>query len=140
MCFASHSTKSTLSQPCVINLIAYSHFVNHVAYKVHYYKSILRVIQEVCRRWEQLAADHQEFSDAVHNCAESHKDIAGRLDACSAPVKDNTAAAHQLERLRDVLAGKEAGFTRLQTVIDSAQVVTANTAPNGRQQVRLRGL
>ena len=61
--------------------------------------------------------DHQNFSDACHNCGEGHKDMAGRLEACSVPVKDNLAVSKQLDRLREVLAGKEAGFTRLQQVL-----------------------
>ncbi len=61
--------------------------------------------------------------------------MAGRLEGGAGA---GAGAGAQLERVRGVLAGKEAGFARLQAVIDSAHVAAANTAPAGRQQVGRR--
>lgn len=55
-------------------------------------------MQELLRRWEQYATDHQLYDDQLTQCKEWLKDLADRLASCTSLEGDKFALQNKLTK------------------------------------------
>ena len=63
-------------------------------------------VQELLRRWEQYAVDHQSYDDQLSTCREWQRDLADRLSTCAAVEGDKFALQSKLAKTQVTMATK----------------------------------
>ncbi|KAL0110413.1 hypothetical protein PUN28_013801 [Cardiocondyla obscurior] len=100
------------------------------------YQQISSKVKDLNNRWHQYVATHQEFDNQLAECTTWLEDIKNKLAYCS----DLSASLQKdLEQkmniVQDLLLYKEDGFAKVQSIVELAQAVLANTAPAGHQKI-----
>lgn len=100
------------------------------------YQQVSHKVKELTTRWQQYVTSHQDFDNHVSECSEWLNDINSKLDFCS----DLSATSQKdletkLEIIQDMLLLKDEGFAKVQSIVEMAQGVLANTAPHGHDSI-----
>ncbi|GAB0095245.1 nesprin-1 [Sergentomyia squamirostris] len=100
------------------------------------YQQVCLKVKELHSRWQQYVSGHQEFDNKLNDCNQWLDNIKQKLDYCS----DLSATSpkdleNKLTTIQDLLLLKDEGFGKVQSVIETAQNVLANTAPAGHEAI-----
>lgn len=100
------------------------------------YQQVCHKVKELTSRWQQYVSTHEDFNSQITQVEQWLDDIKSRLSYCSdldsSSQKDLEA---KLATIQDLLLCKEEGFAKIQNLVELAQVVLANTAPNGHDAI-----
>lgn len=103
------------------------------------YQQVSHKVKELTARWQQFVNSHQDLDNQINECTEWLGDINSKLDYCSdlstATQKD---LQNKLETIQDMLLLKDEGFAKVQSIVEMAQNVLLNTAPNGHDVINKR--
>ena len=100
------------------------------------YQQISSKVKEVHTKWHSYVTYHTDYDGRVNECSNWLQDIKKKLSYCS----DTTATSQEnlekkMETIQDLLLYKDEGFTKVQSTVELAQIVLANTAPNGHNGI-----
>lgn len=100
------------------------------------YQQVSHKVKDLNSRWQQYVTAHQEFDNQCSECSQWLDDIKGKLEYCS----DLNATSQKdlegkLATIQDLLLLKDEGFAKVQTIVELAQTVLANTAPQGHTSI-----
>lgn len=100
------------------------------------YQQVSHKVKELNSRWQQYVTSHQEFDNQISECTQWLDDIKEKLEYCS----DLSATSQKdlegkLATIQDLLLLKDEGFAKVQSIVELAQVVLANTAPHGHEPI-----
>lgn len=100
------------------------------------YQQVSHKVKELNARWQQYVTAHQEFDNQCSECGQWLEDIKEKLAYCS----DLSATSQRdlegkLATIQDLLLLKDEGFAKVQSIVELAQTVLANTAPHGHEQI-----
>lgn len=100
------------------------------------YQQIIQKVKELTSRWQQYVNSHQNFDSKVDDCQQWINTIKEKVVYCS---EINGASQQELqnklETIQELLLRKEEGFSKIQNLVELAQVVLANTAPQGHDTI-----
>ncbi|XP_043492348.1 nesprin-1 [Polistes fuscatus] len=100
------------------------------------YQQISSKVKDLNNRWHQFVAVHQEFDNQLSECSRWLNDIKNKLAYCSdLSASSQKDLENKMETMQDILLYKEDGFTKVQSIVELAQAVLANTAPSGHQAI-----
>lgn len=100
------------------------------------YRQISNKVKDLINRWHQYVATHQDFDNQLVECSTWLEDIRNKLAYCSdLSASSQKDLEQKMEVVQDLLLYKEDGFTKIQGLVELAQVVLANTAPAGHQTI-----
>lgn len=93
-------------------------------------------VKELTTRWQQYVTSHQEFDNQIGECTEWLADFNSKLDFCSdLSATSQKDLESKLEIIQDMLLLKDEGFAKVQSCVEMAQSVLANTAPHGHEAI-----
>ncbi|KAK3930234.1 Nesprin-1 [Frankliniella fusca] len=100
------------------------------------YQQVSHKVKDLTSRWHQYVTSHQDFEGRIAECSQWLDDVRNKLGYCS----DLSASSQKdldskMETIQDLLLYKEEGFSKVQTLVELAQTVLANTAPAGHQAI-----
>lgn len=100
------------------------------------YQQVSHKVKELNTRWQQYVTSHQEFDNQISECTQWLDDIKDKLEYCS----DLSATSQKdlelkLATIQDLLLLKDEGFAKVQSIVELAQSVLANTAPAGHETI-----
>lgn len=100
------------------------------------YQQVSHKVKDLNSRWQQYVTSHQEFDNQISECAQWLDDIKNKLEYCS----DLSATSQKdlegkLATIQDLLLLKDEGFAKVQSIVELAQTVLANTAPHGHEPI-----
>ena len=95
-------------------------------------------ISEKLHQWETLVQDHDAFDKILSETHLWMADFESKRQNCTKPKdqEDKTRAEANLEQLQQLLAQREEGFRKLETLNASVGKVLPNTSSEGREQLR----
>lgn len=96
------------------------------------YQQISGRARDMQARWHQYVSCHTDYDSKLAECHNWLLDIKKKLEYCSdlsAPSQDDLDK--KMEVIQDLILYKEEGFTKVQSTVELAQTVLANTAPAG---------
>ncbi|XP_057659189.1 muscle-specific protein 300 kDa isoform X4 [Diorhabda carinulata] len=100
------------------------------------YQQICQKIKDLTNRWQQHVTNHQDFDSQVDQFSQWMDDIKEKLTYCSeiagVPQKELEV---KLQTMQELVLRKEEGSSKLQTLVELAQTVLANTAPQGHNEI-----
>ncbi|XP_072386756.1 muscle-specific protein 300 kDa isoform X12 [Diabrotica undecimpunctata] len=100
------------------------------------YQQICQKIKDLTNRWQQHVANHQDFDSQVDQLTQWMDDIKEKLSYCSeiigTPQKELES---KLQTVQELVLRKEEGSSKLQALVELAQTVLANTAPQGHNAI-----
>ncbi|KAK2588097.1 hypothetical protein KPH14_004158 [Odynerus spinipes] len=100
------------------------------------YQQISSRVKDLNNRWHQFVTVHQEFDNQLSECSRWLNDIKNKLDYCSdLSASSQKDLENKMETMQDILLSKEDGFAKVQSIVELAQAVLANTAPSGHQAI-----
>ncbi|XP_071567068.1 muscle-specific protein 300 kDa isoform X8 [Temnothorax nylanderi] len=100
------------------------------------YQQISSKVKDLNNRWHQYVATHQEFDNQLAECTTWLEDIKNKLAYCSdLSASSQKDLEQKMDIVQDLLLYKEDGFAKVQSIVELAQAVLANTAPAGHQTI-----
>lgn len=100
------------------------------------YQQVSHKVKELTTRWQQYVTSHQEFENQITECSEWLNDINSKLDFCAdLSATSQKDLESKLEIIQDMLLLKDEGFAKVQSIVEMAQSVLANTAPHGHEAI-----
>ncbi|CAK1540777.1 unnamed protein product [Leptosia nina] len=100
------------------------------------YQTLCQRVKDLTNRWQQYVKTHQEFSSNVTECSQWIEELRDKLDFCSdlsSCSQDDLET--KLVLIQNLLLTKDEGFTKVQSLVELAQNVLANTAPAGHDAI-----
>lgn len=100
------------------------------------YQQICHKVKDLTTRWQQYVNNHEDFNTQVNLCESWLDDIKDKLAYCndlSSPSQKDLE--NKLATIQDLLISKDEGFSKIQNLVELAQIVLANTAPNGHDAI-----
>ncbi|KAI5642762.1 spectrin repeat domain-containing protein [Phthorimaea operculella] len=100
------------------------------------YQTLSQKVKDLTNRWQQYVKTHQEFSSNVTECSQWIEELRDKLDYCadlSSCSQDDLET--KLVLIQNLLLAKDEGFTKVQSLVELAQNVMANTAPAGHEAI-----
>lgn len=100
------------------------------------YQALSQKVKDLTNRWQQYVKTHQEFSSNVAECSQWIEELRDKLDFCadlSSCSQDDLET--KLVLIQNLLLSKDEGFTKIQSLVELAQNVLANTAPSGHEAI-----
>lgn len=103
------------------------------------YQQISHKVKELTARWQQFVNGHQDLDGQINECTEWLGDINAKLDYCSdLSTATQKELQNRLGTVQDMLLLKDEGFAKVQSIVEMAQNVLLNTAPNGHDAINKR--
>ncbi|XP_014483634.1 PREDICTED: nesprin-1 isoform X6 [Dinoponera quadriceps] len=100
------------------------------------YQQISSKVKDLNNRWHQYVATHQEFDNQLAECTTWLEDVRNKLAYCSdLSASSQKDLEQKMDIVQDLLLYKEDGFAKVQSIIELAQAVLANTAPAGHRTI-----
>lgn len=100
------------------------------------YQQVSHRVKELNSRWQQYVTSHQEFDNQVSECGQWLEDIKSKLAYCSdMSVTSQKDLEGKLATIQDLILLKDEGFAKVQSIVELAQVVLVNTAPQGHETI-----
>ncbi|CAG9785832.1 unnamed protein product [Diatraea saccharalis] len=100
------------------------------------YQNLSQKIKDLTNRWQQYVKTHQEFASNVSACSQWIEELRDKLDFCadlSSSSQDDLET--KLVLIQNLLLTKDEGFTKVQSLVELAQNVMANTAQTGHEAI-----
>lgn len=100
------------------------------------YQTLSQKVKDLTNRWQQYVKTHQEFASNVTECSQWIEELRDKLDFCadlSSCSQDDLET--KLVLIQNLLLTKDEGFTKVQSLVELAQNVMANTAPAGHEAI-----
>ncbi|CAH2077111.1 unnamed protein product, partial [Iphiclides podalirius] len=100
------------------------------------YQTLSQKVKDLTNRWQQYVKTHQEFTTNVAECSQWIEELRDKLDFCSdlsSCSQDDLET--KLVLIQNLLLSKDEGFTKVQSLVELAQNVMANTAPAGHEAI-----
>ncbi|CAH2241590.1 jg3925 [Pararge aegeria aegeria] len=100
------------------------------------YQTLSQKVKDLTNRWQQYVKTHQEFTSKVTECSQWIEELRDKLDFCadlSSCSQDDLET--KLVLIQNLLLTKDEGFTKVQSIVELAQNVMANTAPSGHEAI-----
>lgn len=100
------------------------------------YQTLSQKVKDLTNRWQQYVKTHQEFASKIAECSQWIEELRDKLDFCadlSSCSQDDLET--KLVLIQNLLLTKDEGFTRVQSLVELAQNVMANTAPSGHDAI-----
>lgn len=100
------------------------------------YQQVMQKVKDLTSRWQQYVNNHQDFDSKIVDCQQWINDIKEKISYCS-EISESSQQELQskLETIQEHLLRKEEGFGKIQNLVELAQIVLANTAPEGHQTI-----
>ena len=100
------------------------------------YQQIMTRIKELATKWHDYVDAHQDFNGRLDDCFSWLANVKDKLAYCS----DLSASSQEdldskMATIQDLLMYKEEGFVKVQSAVELAQTVLANTAPAGHDAI-----
>ena len=100
------------------------------------YQQIMSRIKELSTKWQDYVDAHQDFNGRLEDCFSWLTNVKDKLAYCS----DLSASSQEdldskMTTIQDLLMYKEEGFVKVQSAVELAQSVLANTAPAGHDAI-----
>lgn len=100
------------------------------------YQQVAHKVKDLTTRWNQYVTNHQDFDSSFKECSQWLGDIKNKLAYCSdLSATSQKDLVGKLETIQDLLLDKDEGFARVQSIVEMAQNVLANTAPSGHEAI-----
>lgn len=100
------------------------------------YQQVSNKVKELNSRWQQYVTAHQEFDNQCLECTQWLEDITEKLNYCSdLGATSQKDLESKLATIQDLLLVKDDGFAKMQSLVELAQTVLANTAPSGHETI-----
>lgn len=100
------------------------------------YQQVIQKVKEMTSRWQQYVNSHQDFDSKVDDCQQWIDDIKDKISFCSEISRSSQQDLRtKLETIQELLLRKEEGFSKIQNLVELAQIVLANTAPEGHDSI-----
>ncbi|KAL5279677.1 hypothetical protein ACFFRR_003964 [Megaselia abdita] len=100
------------------------------------YQQLSYKVKELNNRWQQYVTTHQDFHNQVGDCSQWMDGIKEKLDYCSdLSAMSQKELEKKLATIQDVILLKDEGSAKIQSLVEQAQSVLANTAPQGHEPV-----
>lgn len=100
------------------------------------YQQLFHKVKELNNRWQQYVTSHQDFENSVSECTSWINDIKDKLDYCSdMGSMSQKELDKKLATIQDVILMKDEGSAKVLSIVEMAQNVLANTAPNGHDAI-----
>lgn len=100
------------------------------------YQQIVSRIKELSTKWQQYVDTHQEFNTRLEDGFRWLADVKAKLTYCSdLSASSQEDLDNKTATIHDLLMYKEEGFTKVQSTVELAQIVLANTAPSGHAAI-----
>ncbi|GBO98724.1 Nesprin-1 [Eumeta japonica] len=100
------------------------------------YQQLSQKVKDLTNRWQQYVKTHQEFASNLAECSQWIEELRDKLDYCadlSSCSQDDLET--KLVLIQNLILTKDEGFTRVQSLVELAQNVLANTAPAGHEAI-----
>lgn len=100
------------------------------------YQQVSNRVKDLTNRWQQYVSNNADYDTRVTECQNWLLDIKKKLSYCS----DMTSSTEKeldkkLKMIQDLLMCKEEGFSKVQSTVELAQTVLANTAQTGHPPI-----
>ncbi|XP_037820489.1 nesprin-1-like, partial [Lucilia sericata] len=100
------------------------------------YQQLFHKVKELNNRWQQYVTSHQEFDNSISEVTAWINGIKEKLDYCSDMSSMNQKELDKkLATIQDVTLMKDEGSAKVLSIVELAQNVLANTAPNGHDAI-----
>ncbi|GLH12194.1 Uncharacterized protein GBIM_16929 [Gryllus bimaculatus] len=100
------------------------------------YQQVSHKVKDLAARWQQYVISHEDFDNRIAECTQWLEDIKNKLAYCSdLSASSQKDLESKMETIQDLLLYKEEGFTKVQGMVEMAQIVLANTAPTGHAAI-----
>lgn len=100
------------------------------------YQQISHRVKDLTSRWQQYVNSHEDFNSKVNNYDQWLSDIKDKLAYCSDIGSSSQKELEaKLEIVQELLLAKEEGFSKIQSLVELAQNVLANTSPDGHDAI-----
>ncbi|XP_029680499.1 nesprin-1 isoform X2 [Formica exsecta] len=115
------------------NITSRTFYISELSIK---YQQISSKVKELNNRWHQYVTTHQDFDTQLAECTTWLTDIKNKLAYCSdLSASSQKDLEQKMDIVQDLLLYKEDGFAKVQSIVELAQAVLANTAPAGHQTI-----
>lgn len=109
---------------------------SHVSELSVKYQQISSKVKDLNNRWHQYVTTHQDFDNQSAECTTWLEDIRNKLAYCSdLSASSQRDLEQKMDIVQDLLLYKEDGFAKVQSIVELAQAVLANTAPAGHRTI-----
>ncbi|KAA0201773.1 hypothetical protein HAZT_HAZT011047 [Hyalella azteca] len=100
------------------------------------YQQLSNRVKDMCNKWQQYVGHHADYDSRVAECQNWLHDIKKKLTYCSDMTSTTEKELEKkLKTIQELLMCKEEGFTKVQSTVELAQLVLANTAPPGHDAI-----
>jgi nesprin-1 len=100
------------------------------------YQQLSNRVKDLCNKWQQFVGHHADYDSRVAECQNWLHDIKKKLTYCSDMTSTTEKELEKkLKTIQELLMCKEEGFTKVQSTVELAQLVLANTAPPGHDAI-----
>lgn len=100
------------------------------------YQQVCQKVKELTGRWQQYVNSHHNFNNEVQQCERWLEDLNGKLSYCAAvQTATQKDLESKLETIQTLILNKEEGFATIQKLVELAQNVLSNTAPEGHDAI-----
>ncbi|KAL3268199.1 hypothetical protein HHI36_007324 [Cryptolaemus montrouzieri] len=100
------------------------------------YQKVSHKVKEMTSRWQQFVVAHQDLDSQIAQTEGWLQDLSDKLSDCK-NIKN--ATQKDIERkigiIQEIFLKKEESFQKVQSLVESAQAVLANTAPSGHNAI-----
>ncbi|EZA53954.1 Nesprin-1 [Ooceraea biroi] len=115
------------------NVTSRTSYISELSIK---YQQISSKVKDLNNRWHQYVGTHQDFDNQLAECTTWVEDIRNKLAYCSdLSASSQKDLEQKMDIVQDLLLYKEDGFAKVQSIVELAQAVLANTAPAGHQTI-----
>ncbi|XP_060527804.1 muscle-specific protein 300 kDa isoform X12 [Cylas formicarius] len=100
------------------------------------YQQIYQKVKELTTRWQLYTSSHQDFNKEIARFEHWLNSLNEKLEYCADVLTASEKELElKLETVQGLILNKEDGFTTIQKLVELAQNVLANTAPQGHESV-----
>ncbi|CAG0880678.1 unnamed protein product [Cyprideis torosa] len=100
------------------------------------YQQVSFTVKELNTKWQQIVNNHRDFETKLSEAQNWLKNIGGKLAYCSdLSATSQEDLDNKMSTIQDLMLFKEEGFAKIQGTVELAQLVLANTAPNGHEVI-----
>lgn len=101
------------------------------------YQNITLKVKDLLQKWQAYVATHNDFEAKLKECQLWICQKSQKLSkALEMSMGTQSEVDMKVELISDLLMNKDEGFKQIQSLIELAQLVLANTSSNGHQQIK----
>ena len=101
------------------------------------YQNISLKVKDLLQKWQAYVSTHGDFEVKLKECQQWIAQKSQKLSkALEMSMGTQSEVDQKVELISDLLMNKDEGFKQIQSTIELAQLVLANTSPNGHQKIK----